>query len=140
MPCPLPPWPPAPRFPPRCRCVIHYQLPASVDVYVHRSGRTARAEAEGIAIALVTPKENARFLALLKAMKRGEPPEFPLVSGVRRTERGSGAAAPAGVRLPAVGGAGRSWDVAPAAAAAAAAGSAATDQHASLPPLPPLLP
>ena len=66
-----------------CRCVIHYQLPASVDVYVHRSGRTARAEAEGIAIALVTPKENARFLALLKAMKRGEPPEFPLVR--RRT-------------------------------------------------------
>ena len=59
--------------------MIHYQLPASVDVYVHRSGRTARAEAEGIAIALVTPKENARFLALLKAMKRGEPPEFPLV-------------------------------------------------------------
>lgn len=28
----------------------------------------------------VTPKENARFLALLKAMKREEPPEFPLVS------------------------------------------------------------
>ncbi|KAI7835433.1 hypothetical protein COHA_010662, partial [Chlorella ohadii] len=60
------------------RCVVHYQLPASVDVYVHRSGRTARAEAEGVSIALVTPKENARFLALLKAMKREEPPEFPL--------------------------------------------------------------
>ncbi|KAL4459000.1 hypothetical protein ABPG75_013865 [Micractinium tetrahymenae] len=60
------------------RCVVHYQLPASVDVYVHRSGRTARADAEGISIALVTPKENARFLALLKAMKREEPPEFPL--------------------------------------------------------------
>ncbi|PRW59446.1 DEAD-box ATP-dependent RNA helicase 13 isoform A [Chlorella sorokiniana] len=60
------------------RCVVHYQLPASVDVYVHRSGRTARAEAEGVAIALVTPKENARFLALLRAMKREEPPEFPL--------------------------------------------------------------
>ncbi|KAL4431591.1 hypothetical protein ABPG77_001433 [Micractinium sp. CCAP 211/92] len=60
------------------RCVVHYQLPASVDVYVHRSGRTARADAEGISIALVTPKENARFLALLRAMKREEPPEFPL--------------------------------------------------------------
>ncbi len=39
-----------------CSCVVHYQLPASVDVYVHRSGRTARADAEGISIALVTPK------------------------------------------------------------------------------------
>jgi hypothetical protein len=64
------------------RCVVHYQLPASVDVYVHRSGRTARAEAEGISVALVTPKENARFLALLRAMNRDEPPEFPLVSRI----------------------------------------------------------
>lgn len=39
--------------------MVHYQLPASVDVYVHRSGRTARAEAEGISIALVTPKASA---------------------------------------------------------------------------------
>ena len=128
------------------RCVVHYQLPASVDIYVHRSGRTARAEEEGIAIALVTPKvgggarpagrpragcsahlllwvppwpqicsrraaaapapvpspaaahhacrrppphthhacasllqESPRFQALLKAMKREEPPQFPLV-------------------------------------------------------------
>ncbi|PSC76969.1 DEAD-box ATP-dependent RNA helicase 13 [Micractinium conductrix] len=60
------------------RCVVHYQLPASVDIYVHRSGRTARAEEEGIAIALVTPKESPRFQALLKAMKREEPPQFPL--------------------------------------------------------------
>jgi ATP-dependent RNA helicase DDX24/MAK5 len=59
--------------------VVHYQLPASADVYVHRAGRTARAEAEGLSVALVTPKENARFLALLHALKRGEPPEFPLV-------------------------------------------------------------
>ena len=67
---------------PAPRCVIHYQIPASVDVYVHRSGRTGRAEAEGISIALVTPKESARFLALLKALGRQPPPEFPVVSGV----------------------------------------------------------
>lgn len=61
------------------QCVIHYQLPASVDVYVHRSGRTARADAEGIAIALVTPKESQRFSALLRALKREEEsPEFPI--------------------------------------------------------------
>ena len=38
------------------RCVIHYQIPASVDIYVHRSGRTARGSADGLAVALVAPK------------------------------------------------------------------------------------
>ena len=47
-------------------CVVHYQLPASADMYVHRCGRTARAAAEGIALALVTPKESARFSSLRK--------------------------------------------------------------------------
>lgn len=51
-----------------CSCVVHYQLPASVDVYVHRSGRTARADAEGISIALVTPK--ARPLGLTPPLTR----------------------------------------------------------------------
>jgi ATP-dependent RNA helicase DDX24/MAK5 len=60
------------------RCVVHYQLPASLDVYVHRSGRTARADADGIAIALVTPKEDARYRALLRSLGREEPPAFPL--------------------------------------------------------------
>lgn len=60
------------------RCVVHYQVPASVDVYVHRSGRTARAEEEGLAVALVTPKEDARFRALIKALNRDVPTEFPL--------------------------------------------------------------
>ncbi len=60
------------------RCVVHYQLPASLDVYVHRSGRTARADADGIAIALVTPKEDARYRALLRTLGREEPPPFPL--------------------------------------------------------------
>lgn len=46
------------------RCVIHYQLPASVDIYVHRSGRTARAESDGLAVSLVVPKERGRFIAL----------------------------------------------------------------------------
>lgn len=50
------------------KCVVHYQIPASVDTYVHRCGRTARAEEEGIAIALVVPKESPRFLALLRAL------------------------------------------------------------------------
>ena len=60
------------------RCVIHYQLPASADVYVHRSGRTARGSKEGVTIALVTPKEAARYQGLQKAMDRPVPSEFPV--------------------------------------------------------------
>ena len=44
--------------------MIHYQIPASVDIYVHRSGRTARGSADGLAVALVAPKEAARYAAL----------------------------------------------------------------------------
>jgi ATP-dependent RNA helicase DDX24/MAK5 len=62
------------------RCVVHYQLPASVDTYVHRCGRTARADADGLTVAMVTPKENARHRALLRALGRGNDPplEFPI--------------------------------------------------------------
>lgn len=59
-------------------CVVHYQLPASLDTYVHRSGRTARGSAEGLALALVTPKDQARYLALYRALGRSVPPEFPI--------------------------------------------------------------
>ena len=64
------------------KCVIHYQIPASADTYVHRSGRTARAEEDGISIAFVTPKEHARFRALLYSVNTSssevEIPEFPV--------------------------------------------------------------
>ena len=46
--------------------MVHYQLPASADMYVHRSGRTGRAGAEGTSIALITPKDAPRFAALLQ--------------------------------------------------------------------------
>jgi ATP-dependent RNA helicase DDX24/MAK5 len=49
------------------RCVVHYQVPASADVYVHRCGRTARAGAEGLAVTLVTPRDAPRYAALLQA-------------------------------------------------------------------------
>jgi ATP-dependent RNA helicase DDX24/MAK5 len=37
--------------------VIHYHLPRSADMYVHRSGRTARADEHGISILLCAPEE-----------------------------------------------------------------------------------
>lgn len=68
------------------KCVVHYQVPASVDVYVHRSGRTARAGAEGLVLSIVSPKEAARFQALLRSLASQSPDstvdngvvEFPL--------------------------------------------------------------
>lgn len=37
--------------------VINYEMPHGPDAYVHRAGRTGRAEATGIALTLVTPDE-----------------------------------------------------------------------------------
>jgi len=37
--------------------VIHYHLPRSADVYIHRSGRTARSGNEGISVMICSPQE-----------------------------------------------------------------------------------
>ena len=37
--------------------VLHYHLPRAADMYVHRSGRTARAEKSGLSILLCSPEE-----------------------------------------------------------------------------------
>ena len=68
-------------------CVIHYQIPPSADVYVHRAGRTARAEEEGLSVALVTPKESARFRALMGALGRPPPKDYPVVRSSRDTSK-----------------------------------------------------
>ena len=47
--------------------MVQYQMAASADVYVHRAGRTARGQAEGVCISLITPRDAARFTALLQA-------------------------------------------------------------------------
>lgn len=39
--------------------VIHYHLPDTYETYVHRSGRTARAEAKGISLTILQPEEVA---------------------------------------------------------------------------------
>lgn len=39
------------------RYIIHYHLPASEDVFTHRNGRTARMDASGTAILIVSPEE-----------------------------------------------------------------------------------
>jgi ATP-dependent RNA helicase RhlE len=51
-------------------CVINYELPRSPKDYIHRIGRTGRAEASGQAISLVSPDEEHHFKIIQKKMKR----------------------------------------------------------------------
>uniref|UniRef100_A0A453CET1 RNA helicase n=1 Tax=Aegilops tauschii subsp. strangulata TaxID=200361 RepID=A0A453CET1_AEGTS len=52
------------------RTVIHYQLPHSSDVYIHRSGRTARKSLTGCSIALISPADKAKFYSLCKSFSK----------------------------------------------------------------------
>ncbi|PSN75449.1 DEAD-domain-containing protein [Corynespora cassiicola Philippines] len=44
---------------PGVQLIIHYHLPRAADTYVHRSGRTARAESSGSSILICAPEEVA---------------------------------------------------------------------------------
>jgi len=50
--------------------VINYELPRSPKDFVHRVGRTGRAESKGMAITFVTRDETHHFKVILKKMKR----------------------------------------------------------------------
>jgi ATP-dependent RNA helicase DDX24/MAK5 len=52
--------------------VIHYQVPQNADLYVHRSGRTARALTEGISVMLVGPKDTANYKKICRVLNRNE--------------------------------------------------------------------
>ena len=49
-------------------CVINYELPRSPKDYIHRIGRTGRAENPGQAIALITPDDEHHFSVIQKKM------------------------------------------------------------------------
>ena len=42
---------------PNIRYIIHYHLPGSEDIFTHRNGRTARMDASGTAILILSPEE-----------------------------------------------------------------------------------
>ncbi|MFN9325847.1 MAG: DEAD/DEAH box helicase [Flavobacteriales bacterium] len=50
--------------------VINYELPRSPKDYVHRIGRTGRAERSGMAFTLVTPEDQPHFKVIQKKMKQ----------------------------------------------------------------------
>ncbi len=51
-------------------CVINYELPRSPKDYVHRIGRTGRAESAGEAISLITPEDEHHFKIIQKKMRK----------------------------------------------------------------------
>jgi ATP-dependent RNA helicase RhlE len=71
--------------------VINYDMPDTADAYIHRIGRTGRAERTGDAFTLVTPDDQDMIRALEKIMNKPLP---------RRTLDGFDYAAPAPERPP----------------------------------------
>eukprot|EP00268_Persea_americana_P017430 TRINITY_DN18394_c0_g2_i2.p1 TRINITY_DN18394_c0_g2~~TRINITY_DN18394_c0_g2_i2.p1 ORF type:complete len:826 (+),score=210.34 TRINITY_DN18394_c0_g2_i2:168-2645(+) len=63
---------------PGVRTVVHYQLPHSAEVYIHRSGRTARASADGCCIALISPSDRSKFGSLCKSFSKDSLQRFPI--------------------------------------------------------------
>lgn len=59
--------------------VIHYQLPRTPDLYIHRSGRTARGTTGGISVALCGPGEIKAYKRICHALGREDGVEdFPV--------------------------------------------------------------
>ena len=50
--------------------VINYELPRSPKIFIHRIGRTGRAERCGEALTLITPSEETHFRVIEKKMKK----------------------------------------------------------------------
>lgn len=65
---------------PNVEHVIHYQVPRTSENYVHRSGRTARANKHGITVMFMEPGEVKSYVKLYKTLERTEDlPLFPIL-------------------------------------------------------------
>ncbi|KAN0009546.1 hypothetical protein ACTFIU_006841 [Dictyostelium citrinum] len=66
--------------------VIHYQVPRTTQLYIHRSGRTARSNQDGISVVLVTPKERPLYIKLDSSIEHdigNFPTDIRYMEGVR---------------------------------------------------------
>ena len=81
--------------------VINYNVPGDAEDYVHRIGRTARADTTGVAITLVNDDDQYKLLRIERLMERevikipvpaelGESPEWNPSAGSRKPVRGRG--------------------------------------------------
>ena len=56
--------------------VLHYQLPRTSEIYVHRAGRAGRAQSHGFSVALVAPDEVKNYRKICEVLEKpgGIPP------------------------------------------------------------------
>jgi superfamily II DNA/RNA helicase len=77
--------------------IINYDVPNDGEDYIHRIGRTARAEAEGIAITLISEKEQRKFQVIEEMLGKkvarsklppalGEPPGIHSNNNIKRSK------------------------------------------------------
>jgi ATP-dependent RNA helicase DDX24/MAK5 len=55
---------------PNVQNVLHYQSPFNAEIYVHRSGRTARIGASGESLALLAPEDERNFRIICGVLKK----------------------------------------------------------------------
>lgn len=67
--------------------VIHYNVPRTAETYVHRSGRTARANESGISVLLVTHDDMRKYKNILMTLKKDDLADFPLDIGNLRAAK-----------------------------------------------------
>jgi len=66
---------------PNIQHVVHYQVPRTSEGYIHRSGRTARANSQGLSVLLIDPSELYLYKKLCVTLNRSEDlPTFPVES------------------------------------------------------------
>jgi superfamily II DNA/RNA helicase len=82
-------------------CVINYDVPRDAEDYVHRIGRTARAQRDGVAITLVSDNDMRYFADIERFLERdihknplpeglGEGPEYRTNAPHHKSSRGRG--------------------------------------------------
>jgi Superfamily II DNA and RNA helicases len=66
---------------PNVQHVVHYQVPRTSESYVHRSGRTARAQKQGLTLLLIEPSEAQFYTRFCQTLGRSKDlPLFPVES------------------------------------------------------------
>ena len=74
---------------PHIEHVINYDLPQCPEDYIHRIGRTARANAEGSAVSLIAPEDNQKWYLISKLLNPNSVANDEFKSG-GSSKRGSG--------------------------------------------------
>ncbi|XP_019407995.1 PREDICTED: ATP-dependent RNA helicase DDX24 isoform X1 [Crocodylus porosus] len=57
---------------PNVQHVLHYQVPRTSEIYVHRSGRTARAANSGLSLLLIGPDDMINFRKIYKTLEKND--------------------------------------------------------------------